>query len=198
MPQLTAAATTALLAFVATNIDDIFILTLFFAETGRRFSRWQVVLGQYVGFAALVALSLAGYFARFVAPEEWIGLLGILPIVIGLKKLLEVRSGKREEAQIEKPAARGVLTVAAVTFANGGDNLGIYTPLFASSNFFELVITLAIFFVLVAVWCALGYFLGRHPAVSVVLEKYGHLIVPFVLIGLGIYIMVESGTFHLL
>jgi cadmium resistance transport/sequestration family protein len=198
MISVFSAITTAVLAFAATNIDDIFVLMLFFAEVDKRLKRWHVVAGQYIGFAALVGLSLVGYFARFVVPEEWIGLLGILPIIIGLKKLWELKRGKRVEAHVEKPAAHAVFTVAAVTFANGGDNLGIYTPLFASSNLLQLVITLAVFFTLIAVWCAFGYFLGRHPAVYGVLDRYGHLIVPFVLIALGFYIMIESGTFHLL
>jgi cadmium resistance transport/sequestration family protein len=198
MLKVLSAVTTAVVAFAATNIDDIFVLMLFFYGAGKRLSRWHVVVGQYAGFAALVALSLVGYFARFVAPQEWIGLLGILPVIIGLKKLRELKSGKSEEAHMEKPAAHAVFTVASVTFANGGDNIGIYTPLFASSNFVELLVTLAVFFVLVAVWCALGYFLGRHPAVYRLLDKYGHVIVPFVLIALGLYIMLESDTFQLI
>jgi cadmium resistance transport/sequestration family protein len=188
----------AALAFAATNIDDIFVLMLFFAALNRGFSRWQIVAGQYAGFAALVALSLVGYFARFIAPQEWIGLLGILPIIVGLKKLLELKRQEHEEARVGKAGAHAVFTVAAVTFANGGDNLGIYTPLFASLTFLELLVTLAVFFLLVAVWCALGYFLGRHPAVSKVLDKYGHILSPLVLIALGLYILIESGTFRLL
>lgn len=197
MPAVLETIAAALVAFVATNVDDIFVLMLFFAEVGKGFRRWQVVVGQYAGFAALVALSLVGYFARMVAPEEWIGLLGILPILIGLKKLWELKRGEHEEAQVERRASHAVFTVAAVTFANGGDNLGIYTPLFASLSLSELFITLAVFFVSVALWCALGYFMGRHPSVYKVLDRYGHLIVPFVLIALGIYIMIESGTFSL-
>ncbi|HKS29746.1 MAG TPA: cadmium resistance transporter [Pyrinomonadaceae bacterium] len=199
MPAVLQTIAAAAVAFAATNIDDIFVLMLFFAEAGRGIRRWQVVLGQYAGFAALVAISLVGYFARYVAPEEWIGLLGILPIMIGLKKLWELRKGEEdEEAQVERRASRAVFTVAAVTFANGGDNLGIYTPLFASLSLPELLVTLAVFFLAVAVWCALGYYLSRHPAVYRVLDRYGHLIVPFVLIALGFYIMIESGTFRLL
>lgn len=198
MSQLLTAVAAAALAFVATNIDDIFVLTLFFAEVNKRVRPWQIVAGQYLGFACLVALSLMGYFARFVVAEEWIGLLGLLPIIIGIKKLWELRNREAEEVSIEKPSAHAVVTVAAVTFANGGDNLGIYTPLFAGSTPIELLITLYVFFILVAVWCVFGYFLGRHPAVSKILYRYGHLLVPFVLIALGFYIMLESGSFRLI
>lgn len=198
MRQLLTAATTALVAFAATNIDDIFILTLFFAAVNKRLHSWQIVAGQYIGFACLIAISLIGYFARFVVAQEWTGLLGLLPIVIGIKKLLELKRNETEEAAIEKPAAHALFTVAAVTIANGGDNLGIYAPLFANSSLSELVIMLSVFFALVALWCFLGYFLGKHPAVSKVVDRYGHLIVPFVLIALGFYIMIESGSVHLL
>lgn len=54
------------------------------------------------------------------------------------------------------------------------------------------------FFLLLAVWCVIGYYLSSHPLVARTLDRYGHLIVPFVLIGLGIYILYESGTFTLL
>jgi cadmium resistance transport/sequestration family protein len=199
MQELLRAAATAIVAFAATNIDDIFILTLFFAGRNRRLRRRHIILGQYAGFAALVALSLLGYFARLVVPEDWIGFLGLLPIIIGCKKLWELKRSESEEAHhVEKPSAHAVFTVAAVTFANGGDNLGIYTPLFASSTLPELIITLAVFLIMVGLWCVLGYFLGRHPAVGRVLDRYGHLLVPFVLVALGLYIMIESGSIRLL
>lgn len=200
MPPLLKAVATGAAAFVATNIDDIFVLTLFFGQVGRRgLRRWHVVAGQYLGIAALVALSLVGYFARFVVPRAWIGLLGLLPILIGVKKLFERGAAEEvlESSPLKPAAASSVLTVAAVTFANGGDNISIYTPLFAASGATELVVLLCVFFVLVAVWCVAAYHLGGRPAVVGVLNRYGHLIVPFVLIGLGIYIMAESDTFGL-
>jgi cadmium resistance transport/sequestration family protein len=188
------ALATAIIAFAATNVDDIFVLTLFFAQ--KRMRAWHVVIGQYLGFAALVAISLIGYFARFVVSRQWIGLLGLVPIAIGVKKLIEWRQGQR--ADREQPAGASVLTIAAVTLANGGDNIGIYTPLFASSEAAQLIVILSVFFVLIAVWCIVGYFLGNHAAVGRVLDRYGHVMVPFVLIGLGLYIILESGTLSLI
>jgi cadmium resistance protein CadD (predicted permease) len=88
--------------------------------------------------------------------------------------------------------------VASVTFANGGDNIGIYTPLFASSNLMRLLIFLVVFYLLLGVWCVVSYFLTRQPLVAEVLTRYGHLIVPFVLIALGIYILIESATYRVI
>jgi cadmium resistance transport/sequestration family protein len=196
MHWLIAAITTGTIAFAATNVDDIFILMLFFGGAGQDSRRWRVVAGQYLGFSALVAVSLFGYFARLVVPRAWIGLLGLVPIIIGVKKMFEWR-GVRDGRSVKKNNT-SVLTVAAVTFANGGDNIGIYTPLFAASDLAPMLVMLAVFLALVAVWCVAGYSLGSHPAVSGVLDRYGHLIVPFVLIGLGLYIMHESRTFQLI
>jgi cadmium resistance protein CadD (predicted permease) len=81
-----------------------------------------------------------------------------------------------------------------VTFANGADNIGIYTPLFASSGYKELLTILIVFFTLLAVWCVAGYYLSRHLFIARTLDRSGHLIVPFVLIGLGLFILYESGA----
>ena len=179
----------AVVAFAASNIDDIFVLTLFFAQ--KNLKRWHVVAGQYLGLAGLIAVSLSGYFARLVIPRSWIGLLGFAPIVIGIKKLVDWNHGI--EADTKNEAGRGsVFTVAVVTFANGGDNIGIYVPLFATSDARALIITLIAFGVLIAVWCALAYYLGKHPAVKRIVDRYGHIVVPFVLIGLGVFIIIES------
>ncbi|MEI6332377.1 MAG: cadmium resistance transporter [Pseudanabaena sp. ELA645] len=88
--------------------------------------------------------------------------------------------------------------MGAVTFANGGDNIGIYIPLFASSNAVTLSITLATFFVLITVWCYAAKIISSHPAIAKFLTQYSNAIVPFVLIGLGLYILYESKTYQLL
>ena len=179
----------AILAFAATNIDDIFVLTLFFAQ--KNLKRWHVVVGQYLGLAGLITISLVGYVARLIIPHAWIGILGLAPIAIGIKKLIDWKQGR--ESDTNKPTnTASLFTVAAVTFANGGDNIGIYVPLFANSDARSLFVTLITFAGLIGVWCFVGYYLGNHSAVKRVVDRYGHILVPFVLIGLGIYIILES------
>jgi cadmium resistance transport/sequestration family protein len=187
-------------------VDDLFILMLFFSQTDASFRRRHIVAGQYLGFAPLVAISLLGFFGSFILPTAWIGLLGLLPIAMGVKKLIYRRENPNlaelDNARDKSPKlsilsslfSRQTLTVTAVTFANGGDNLGIYTPLFASSSFFHLGIFLFIFFTLVGVWCYAGFLLSRHPLIAEIFSRYGRLLVPFVLAGLGVYILMESGA----
>lgn len=184
------AIATAVVSFAATNIDDIFILTFFLAQKNLR--GWHVVLGQYLGIAALVAISLVGFLARFIVPDTWISLLGLVPIFIGLKKLIDLRRGNDDDHSQQQ--AGSVLTVSAITFANGGDNIAIYVPLFANSDSSTLVLTLFTFAVMIAIWCVAGYSIGNHPAVRRAVDRVGHILVPFVLIALGLYIL--FGTFQ--
>ncbi len=196
-------------AFAATNLDDIFVLMLFYSQVSATFRRRHVVFGQYLGFAALVSISLLGFLGSFLVPREWIGLLGLLPIAIGIRRFVRRHETveKEEIKRLERQSAKSsllagflswqTLSVATVTFANGGDNIGIYVPLFASSNLARLSVILIVFFVLLSWWCYIGYVLARHAVVADILSRYGHLIVPFVLIGLGVYILIENETLKL-
>lgn len=65
------------------------------------------------------------------------------------------------------------------------DNVGIYVPLFAHCTWETLSLILAIFFILVGVWCYAAYQLTRLPAIAEALTRYGNQFVPYVLIGLG-------------
>lgn len=210
MNWLLSTLVTAVVTFVVTNLDDIVLLMLFFAQTNAQFRRRHVVIGQYLGFVAIVAVSLIGFFGSLWVPERWIGFLGLVPIAIALKQLVSPEDDDDELAELEhfddyatKPSLfsslfnRYTYGVAAITFANGGDNIGVYIPLFASVNLAQLIVLISAFLVLTAAWCYLGFFVAQHPAVARVLERYGHRIVPIVLICLGIYIIVENDTLSL-
>lgn len=197
---------TAIVTFAATNVDDIFILILFFGQTGNRNRKWQIITGQYVGFTGLALVSMLGFLAGLALPKEWIGLLGFGPIYIGIKKWVmrhQKEASDADDSQLsatesKRFGASAVMTVAAVTFANGGDNIGIYSPLFASSSVPDLVVTLLVFYVLIGCWCLCGDVLSRHPKVSQTIDQYGHVLVPFVLISLGIFILIECNSARLL
>ncbi|HEY9641252.1 MAG TPA: cadmium resistance transporter [Coleofasciculaceae cyanobacterium] len=213
MSWLTQAIAAGITSFIATNLDDIVILMLFFGQLSPSFRVRQIVFGQYLGFAVLVLASLPGFFGGLLVPEAWIGLLGILPIAIGLFKLRhpeseEVQAVSEEMSHPKQAGAFGSLLssvlspqaygVAAVTVANGGDNLGIYVPLFAASDALSLVVILGVFFLMIGLWCYLAWQLASHPVIARLLTRYGERLVPWVLIGLGIFILVENGSYRLL
>jgi cadmium resistance protein CadD (predicted permease) len=157
----------------------------------------------YLGFTALVIASLPTFFGSLLLPRSWIGMLGILPIAIGISRLLTPDEEDSSMEELPEASERSwwasflspqTYSVAAVTFANGGDNIGIYMPLFASCSLEKLVIILGVFFTLVGVWCYVANRLTAVPAIAEALTRYGNLLVPFVLIGLGILILIDSHT----
>lgn len=204
MDELIIAIPTGITAFIATNLDDLVILTLLFSQVSETFRRWHIVAGQYLGFTTLVTASLPGFFGGLVFPQHWIGLLGLVPIAIGLSRWLNSEQDASEEIQVkngqfESSALASFLSpqaygVAAITVANGSDNIGIYMPLFARSEPTSLGVILSIFFLFVGVWCYATYQLTRQPIIAEVLARYGNPLVPFVLIGLGVFIVLESSA----
>lgn len=185
--------------FAATNIDDIFVLMMFFSYSSMTFPAKQIVVGQFIGIGLLVAISALGVFFSLAVPSYIIGLLGIVPIAIGIRKLVALR--KKSESypnQVSKYKEKNLAfaTVASVTFSNGGDNIGVYTPLFAKySSPGEITVLVAIFMAMTALWCIAAYCLVNHPLVASKIRHTGHMILPFILIGLGAYILAESFAF---
>lgn len=186
---------TSILAFISTNIDDVFLLMLFFGN--KHFKDREIVLGQLLGIATLIVISLVVSLIGLVVDKAYIGLLGLLPIYFGIRGILRLRSKPVEddETVIEpKNNQNNVLTVAGVTIANGGDNIGIYVPLFVALAWSQKVTMIIIFFIMTGVWCILAKYFTKHPLVAKTIDRYGHIVTPFVLILLGIYILFESMT----
>ena len=188
----------AVVVFASTNLDDLFILLGFFADP--KFRARHVVIGQYAGIAVLYGISVVASVLAWTIPKEHVGLLGLVPIVIGAKKLWELtRVPHNNEQALQRSfaprATAQFLSVAAVTAANGGDNIGIYTPVFAVRSGVEIVTIGVVFAVMTAVWCLLAWWMVRHSLLGRELKRYGHRAIPFVLIGLGLLILYEAGSF---
>src|SRR6202049_2391069 len=182
MNSLLAVLAASLTTFAATNIDDFFILTLFFA---RRVPTRRIVAGQYLGFAAIILVSLIGVWAALAIPHRWIRLLGVLPLAIEIKELFQTRRNGPKKASSTNYS---LISIALVTLSNGADNVGVYVPFFLVSRA-SLWVILITYAVLIAVWCFVGRWLGNHSVILRSVDRLGHCVVPFVFIGLGIYVL---------
>lgn len=191
MTEPLADAAAAALVFAATNIDDIVVLTVFFGAgrgTGRPRPR-DIVAGQYLGIGALVAAAAVAATGLLVVPDPWTGLLGLLPIALGIRALLA------RSADDEPPAVvGGLLGVAGVTVANGADNIAVYVPVFRSLDPAAGLVWLLVFATLVALWCAVAALLGGHPRVVRLVGRVGHRLVPAVFVAIGATILLTSGV----
>ena len=187
--------------FVATDIDDLFLLVAFFSDP--RFRTRDVVIGQYLGVGALYAASAVASLASLVVPLEYIGLLGLAPLLIGASQLRRVLGAAPDGDAAEEghPGASerwAPLAVAAVTIANGADNISVYTPLFATRSGVEVAVFGAVFALLIAAWCLLARWLVDHAVLGAPIRRYSARVVPFVFIALGLLILYEAGTYRLL
>ena len=189
--------------FIVTNIDDIIVLSLFFARgAGQRGTTARITAGQYLGFAGILgAAVLVTLGAGAFLPPELIPYFGLIPLALGLWAAWQAWRGNDDDDDDDddgKVAGKnvGILTVAAVTFANGGDNIGVYVPVFLSVGPAAVVAYCVVFLVLVAVLVVAARFVATRRPIADVLERWEHVLFPIVLIALGIVILVSGLAFE--
>ena len=189
--------------FVATNIDDIIVLSLFYARgAGQRGTTRKILLGQYLGFGGiLLAAVVISLGARSFLPEDALPYFGLIPLALGLYAAWRAwrNRGDDDEDDEAKVAGKqvGVLTVAAVTFANGGDNIGVYVPVFATASTTAIIAYCLVFLALVGLLVLAAKYVATRRPIAEILERWEHILFPLVLIGLGIVILLEGGAFGL-
>ena len=186
--------------YISTSIDYLIALIILFAQLSQNKQKWHIYAGQYLGTGLLVGVSLvAAYVVNFV-PEAWmVGLLGLIPIYLGIRFAIVGEGEEEEEEEIierleQSKANQLFWTVTLLTIASGGDNLSIYIPYFASLDWAQTLVALLVFAIGVIIFCELSQVLSSIPLISETIEKYKRIIVPLVFIPLGLYIMYESGT----
>jgi cadmium resistance protein CadD (predicted permease) len=185
--------------FAVTNIDDIVVLALFFAQgAGHRHAARRIAAGQCLGFAAILAVAVAAAFGVTFLPDRVVPYLGLLPLALGSRAAVQAwrRRGRDEGDDGPENPAGGprTLEVAAVTLANGGDNIGVYVPVFATAGIGAMSAYVVVF---LALWIAAGRHLATRPVVARTLGRWGHVLLPVVLVGIGLLILIEGGAFGL-
>lgn len=182
--------------FAVTNVDDLLVLSLFFGRAGRQpGAASRIVAGQYAGFAALVAIAVAAAYGATFLPASALPYLGLLPLALGLRAAWQAWSDHRRGSEQPREHQQGgpkSLQVAVVTFANGSDNIGAYVPVFAKTGITGISVYVAVFLVLVGVWCAAGRLFATRPVVARTLGRWGHILHPLVLIALGLFILIAG------
>jgi cadmium resistance protein CadD (predicted permease) len=181
----------AIVMFAATNADDLVLLTIFFGQPNA--SRSQIVLGQLAGIGALAAISYTASSLALAIPHGWLPWIGIFPLLIGVRWLFR----KNDEDSDTPPEAAAWWTVAGITMANGADNLGVYIPSFALQTGIQKVITGATFLVLTLVWCVIAAAAVQHPKWGPCVSRVCRIAAPFVLIGIGAWIVAHHPVFGL-
>ena len=187
--------------FIATNIDDIIVLSLFFARgAGRSGTTAKIIAGQYLGFGAILATAvIVALGARSFLSESFIPYFGLIPLAIGLRAAWQSWRGQDDDDDDEQTTGKpiSVMTVAAVTFANGGDNIGVYVPIFITVGTMGIIAYSGVFLLLVVGLVLVARYVATRKSIAAILERWEHVLFPLVLISLGTFILVEGGAFGL-
>ena len=193
---------TSIILYSGTAVDLLIILMLFFAKRKSRKDIINIYLGQFLGSVSLIFLSLLFAFVlNYIPSKEILGLLGLIPIFLGLKVLLLGDSDGEAIAKdgLRKDNKNLIFLVAMITFAScGADNIGVFVPYFTTLNLANLIVTLLTFLVMIYLLVFSAQKLAQVPSVGETLEKYSRWFVAVVYLGLGIYILVENNSFDML
>ena len=190
---------TAAILYIVTALDLLVILLMFFARAKTRKEYRDIYIGQYVGSVALIVVSLFFAFVLNYVPEKWIlGLLGLIPIYLGIKVAIYGDSDGEERAKKElneKGLSKLVGTIAIITIAScGADNIGVFVPYFVTLSVTNLLITLFVFLILIFFLVFTAQKLANIPGVGEIVEKFSRWIMAVIYIALGLYIIIENDT----
>lgn len=193
---------TSIILYSGTAVDLLIILMLFFAKRKSRKDIINIYLGQFLGSASLILLSLLfAFILNYIPSKEILGLLGLIPIFLGLKVLLLGDSDGEAIAKdgLRKDNKNLVFLVAMITFAScGADNIGVFVPYFITLNLANLIVALLTFLVMIYLLVFSAQKLAQVPSVGETLEKYSRWFIAVVYLGLGIYILIENNSFDIL
>lgn len=178
-------------AYAGTNIDDIFVIMILLAQA-QKATKGQIVAGHFLGVGLITLISMLGAFGLQNLPLKYVGLLGLMPIFLGIRYWLEYRKGTTAD---NAPEAQSVslFSMALITLGNGADNLGVYIPLFTGFSGMERGVAAVVFAAMTGLWVFLADRLAQFPQVKSSVSKYKHIVIPVVFIALGIYIILDSG-----
>ncbi|KAK6543078.1 hypothetical protein TWF694_007001 [Orbilia ellipsospora] len=201
-------------SFAVTNIDNLFVLVTFFAEASvnnnKTLTPFKITLGQYIGFTIIIVISMIGYGASLVMPSEPIGFLGLLPILLGTYKFIQLVVPEKEPRTEEGGEGgdmeigtehtimawfKSIFKVSLVTVVNGGDNIGTYVPLFAQAKGAEIAVYIVIYYIMLALWCLSAFLVMKQKHILQVAQKYARVVIPVLYIGLGVYITIKSSCY---
>lgn len=193
---------TSIILYSGTAVDLLIILMLFFAKRKSRKDIINIYLGQFLGSVSLILLSLLFAFVlNYIPSKEILGLLGLIPIFLGLKVLLLGDSDGEAIAKdgLRKDNKNLIFLVAMITFAScGADNIGVFVPYFTTLNLANLIVTLLTFLVMNYLLVFSAQKLAQVPSVGETLEKYSRWFIAVVYLGLGMYILIENNSFDML
>ena len=192
--------TVALWLFAVTNIDTLLVVAAFCVD--RDYRTVEVFLGYYVGVIVALTATIVG--AMFVAGwlRSWSFLLGVFPIALGVRSLLNQRaSGDGDEgvkrgvdgSRLSRAGTGRTATVLATVIGLSGDNVVVYIPFVLELSAGELRVVIVAYLLGALLVFPVAVTIARRTVSAGVPEWVDRLLVPVTLVLMGMYILVTGG-----
>jgi cadmium resistance protein CadD (predicted permease) len=189
-------ATLALTSFLATNLDNLLLLVFLLGSSAQR--RAAVLLGYLSSVIVVVFLAAAGVALGLLIEPAFIGYLGIAPMAMGFYLLYQRRevSPPDERSTWTGLASEGRLWLASAILmtSNSGDSLALVLPLLAESERGALLLIIGVYLFSSLLWCALALSIAARPGLAQRIQERGVCLVPWMMIAVGIYVLMDTGT----
>lgn len=172
-----------LITFLGVNLDFFFILLLLL----KKHKLGSVMMGYLIGLWTLLILSFSvGQILDRFLPEWVLGLLGILPIYMALKDEDE----DTKEVNHKSPVVITLITYLSVC---AGCNLALFLPVLSTISAIQILEVIAVLTVLSILVILIIKWIGNIKPINDLMEKYGEILTKVVYIGVGIYVLIDSG-----
>lgn len=183
----------AAVSFVSTSLDNFTILLGFLADD--EYPRRQVHAGYLSSVVGVVALAYLAAQAVELMPARLLGYLGLVPLSMGLLGVYRlIRSGGPAAVEATATRGKGFLAVALMMLANSGDSLGVFVSVFAdTADGLEIPVVLT-FCACGLAYAAVARWLVTRSRLAPPVQRASRVVLPFLLIAVGTYILMNTGT----
>jgi cadmium resistance transport/sequestration family protein len=149
-----------------------------------------------LGTFLLVLIGLLGAWGLVLIPLKWvIGLIGLIPIIMGIKIFFDDDDDDEEKAvAASKKYNKLWLLVLIITLVMGVDDLGVYIPLFTTLGGFDILQMLIVFAIGTLILCLISYRLTKIDILKRFIESKEKFIIGFVFIAIGVMVLLECET----
>ena len=196
MNNMIAIIPVAAAAYVATNLDNFILLVALLARYRKHTA--NVIAGFFASTLILVLVGMWIGKAANIVPVEYLGLLGFVPISIGVIELIQLRRGNTDATEAKEESADGAQKVFTTTLGtqlgNGADTVVIFGVLFIDSMPAADILSAITFAAMAFIFVCVGVYAVRHPALCEWIDRYAHRAMPFVLIIVGVYVIANTAT----
>jgi cadmium resistance protein CadD (predicted permease) len=179
-------------SYFATNVDNLLLLVGWML--GGRASMGRLATAYSVAVIAVLLAALSLGLSANAIPVDYIGYLGLVPILLGVKLLVDQFQKRDHDPSIVNTRNFSVAGIAATLFSNSVDTMLVFAPLLADSNARTDRMIVPAYLAMAVTWFLVAHLLSQRAARLQRVSTAAQWITPLIMIAIGIYILDNTIT----